>query len=326
MRQWDTLTATGQIRRLRSLAISSLESFPIRAQRLRLVGGFTNILFRVDTDDGPYALRVDLHQDHSDGDVENELAWLAALKAESTLDVARFVPAIDGRSFVCAESDGVPGMRRCVLFEWIPGKPLSSGPTEARYSGLGQLSAGLHLHGAGFTPPNPPLTWNKVFYWPEEVDPVIVFDEDRAHFLSGGKREILDRSIVAVEGAFARLDPSEAQTIHGDLHPDNVHVYRSRVIGLDFEDITWGHRVQDVATTLFYERDHPGYADFKIAFEEGYRSIAPWPVAYDGELEHFWSARTIMFVNYVANLLDDPSEYYEVAFKRLGQFLARWGR
>jgi Ser/Thr protein kinase RdoA (MazF antagonist) len=321
MKDWSELTEHGQIFRLRSLAKAALGEFPIEPRGLRLVGGFTNVIFRVDTDEGPYALRVDLHQDHSDADVEIELAWLMALVRDSDLDVVRVVPASDGRWFVHATGAGVPGMRRCVLFQWVPGRRLGDNPTENGYFRLGRMSGRLHLHGEHFVPPHRPLTWDKVFYWPEEVDPVVVFDPERSHYLEGGRRELLERSIVQVETAFAKLNPSEAQVIHGDLHPDNVHIYRSRLIGFDFEDVTWGHRVQDIAITLFYERDHPGYDDFRAAFEEGYRSVAAWPVGYEGELEHFMAARTIMFINYVANLHDDPSGYYKIAFPRLERFL-----
>lgn len=324
MKPWSALTDAGQIRRLRPLALAALGSFPVNPVRLRLIGGFTNVIFRVDTATGPYALRVDLHQDHSDADVENELAWLAALATETDLDVCRFVPARSGERYVYAEAAGVPGARRCTLFEWIPGRPLDDSLTPAGYHQLGRLSAGLHLHGATFDPPHPPLTWDRVFYWPEEVDPVVIFNPELAHHFEDGRRQILDRAITAAETAFTRLDPTGAQLIHGDLHPWNVHRYRSRLIAFDFEDVTWGHPVQDVATTLFYERNHPTYNELRVAFEEGYRTVAPWPVSYEGELEHFMAARSLMFVNYVANLRDDPSDFYATVFPRLGRFLADW--
>lgn len=306
------------------MATVALEEFPIEPLRVRVVGGFTNVIFRVDTANAPYALRVDLHQDHSDSDVENELAWLDALGTDTDLDVCRFIPAHDGRRYVYAEASGVPGVRRCVLFDWIPGSPLADSLSASGYHQLGRLAAGLHLHGAKFRPPHVPLTWDRIFYWPEEVDPVVIYKPEMAHHFSDGRREILDRAVNAVEQAFSRLNPSEAQLIHGDLHPWNVHRYRSRLIAFDFEDITWGHRVQDVATTLFYERDHTRYADLRVAFEEGYRTVAPWPVTYDGELEHFMAARSLMFVNYVANLRDDPSEFYQTVFPRLQRFLSEW--
>ena len=313
------------MRRLRPLARAALAGYRVEPLRLRLVGGFTNVIFRIDTNTEVYALRVDLHQDHSDADVENELTWLEAIASDTDLDVATYERANDGNRFVYASADGVPGARRCVLFHWIPGQPLAEDLSESGYYRLGTLAAGLHRHGATFVPPQEPLTWDRVFYWPEEIDPVVIFEPELAHHLAGDRRSILERAISAVEGAFDRLDPAEAQTIHGDLHPWNVHTYRSRLIAFDFEDLTWGHPVQDVATTLFYERTNPRYPYLRAAFEEGYRVVAPWPVRYEGELEHFMPARSLMFVNYVANLQDDPSDYYEVVFPRLKRFLADWG-
>lgn len=303
------------------MALAALTEYGIVPSRLRLVGGFSNVIFRVEAAAGRYALRVDLEGWHSDDDIDVELAWLDALARDTALDLCRFVPAPDGRRYVYADAPGVPGRRRCVLFRWLPGRPLEDRLTEQRYRGLGRISAGLHLHGAHFEPPHRPLTWDRIFYWPEEVDPVVIGTPAVGRFLAGGRAEILDRAIAVAERAFARLDPRRAQIVHGDLHPGNVHVFRDRLIAFDFEDVTWGHRVQDVAITLFYERTHPAYNDLRAAFEEGYRSLAPWPVTYDGELEHFMAARTIMFVNFVANLRPDPSDYYDIAFPRLERFL-----
>jgi Ser/Thr protein kinase RdoA (MazF antagonist) len=129
MRSWDTLTETGKIRRLRAPATTALAEFPIEPLRLRFVGGFTNVIFRVDAGHGPYALRIDLHQDYSDEHVDIGLAWLDALARDTDLDVARFVRARDGRRYVHAPGSDVPGERRCVLFEWVPGRTLGDGPT-----------------------------------------------------------------------------------------------------------------------------------------------------------------------------------------------------
>jgi len=325
MRSWESLTKMGQIRRLRALALQALEDYPLDVRSLRLIGDYTNILFRIDAPSGPAALRVDFYQEHSDEDVEIELAWLGAIAGDTDLDVVRPVPTQDGRLFTHASAPGVPGKRRCTLFEWVPGRPLDEKPTESGYHRLGRLSAGLHLHGAQFIPPHRPMRWDKVFYWPEEVDPVVIFKPEMAQYFPGDRTEMIARGIAASDRALARLQPGSAQLIHGDLHPGNVHTYRSRLIAFDFEDVMWGHAVQDVAITLYYGRDHPGYVDFRAAFEDGYRSVAEWPVTYDGELEHFMAARTLMFINYVANIERDPSAFYDIAFPRLEQFLDIWG-
>ena len=327
MTPWEQLTERGRLRRLRDLATAALERYPIHPTGVCLVGGFTNAVFRIDTPDGPFALRIDHHQEHSDDDVAVELAWLGAL-AGTDLDVCRAVAASDGSAFVHAEARGIPGSRRCALFEWVPGVPLGERlgdeHAEVRYHRLGRLSAGLHGHAATFRPPHRPMAWDRVFYWPEEVDPVVWDRPQHAHHFTDGRREVVERAIAAVDPAFGRLDPSETRIVHGDLHPGNVHSYRSRLIALDFEDVMWAHPVQDVATTLFYERTNPRHPDLRAAFEDGYRSVARWPVTYDGEIEHFMAARTVMFVNYVCNIQDDPSDYLGVAIPRLEGFLRTW--
>ncbi len=171
------------------------------------------------------------------------------------------------------------------------------------------------------------MRWDRVFYWPEEYDPVVVFgDAWSARFGGGGRLEVLRRAVEISGSAFGRLDPSGAQIIHGDLHRWNVHVYRGRsVIALDFADVMLGHPVQDVAITLFYEQEGAA-AVRREQFEAGYREVGNWPVAYEGELEHFMAARTLSFVNYMANLEDDPGDYYDRAFPRLEAYLDEWDR
>lgn len=323
MKPWNELTERGKFRRLRQLANTALDEYAITPTALRFVGGFTNAIFRVETPDQTYALRVDYMQDHSDTDTTIELEWLLAL-GETDLNVARPIPTKAGSPFTFAEAEGIPGARRCVLFAWIPGRPLADHLNETNYHRLGQLSARLHQHGATHRPTTQPMAWDQVFYWPEEVDPVVHDLPRYAHHFPKRRRDILDHSIAQVTPAFAALDPATAQIIHGDLHPWNVHVSRGRLIALDFEDVAWGRPVQDVAITLFYERDNPNYADLRSAFTDGYTSVLAWPETSDGQIEHFMAARTIMFVNFVLNIEDEPGGYFDIAFPRLEAFLKAW--
>lgn len=325
MKPWEDLTEQGRYRRLRALTRSAIASYDLVPTRLRLVGGFTNVIYRVDTDGGPYAVRVDLHKDHTDADVDVEVAWLDALAAETDIDVCRIIRSREGSPYVYSGTAGVPGARRCVVQDWIPGVPLADRMTEDGYHRLGVTSASLHLHGADFMPPHRPMAWDRVFYWPEEIDPVVIHRPEHQHHFGGGRREVLDRALELTSSVLEDLDAAEAQIAHGDLHPWNVHVSRSRLVAFDFEDVMWAHPSQDIAITLYYERDHPGFADLEAAFEEGYRSIAPWPVEGEGELYHFMAARRLSFVNYVLNLDGDPEEFFESAFPQLERYVSDWG-
>lgn len=106
---------------------------------------------------------------------------------------------------ICASAAGVPGPRRYVLFEWIPGKPLAQDMTPTRYEHLGKLSARLHLPGANYEPPHQPMAWDQVFYWQEPIDPIVYHLPENAHFFAGGRRVILDRAIAAVTPAWHRI-------------------------------------------------------------------------------------------------------------------------
>ncbi|MDH3309013.1 MAG: phosphotransferase [Acidimicrobiia bacterium] len=326
MKPWDALTEAGRHRRLRSLALAALEQFPVKPGRLRLVGGFTNVIYRVDSPTGPHALRVDLMQDHTDRDVEIEVAWLEALGTDTDLDVARPVRTRSGGQYAYAGAEGVPGARRCTLFEWIPGRPIADHLSPGVYHKLGVLSARLHQHGARFTPPARPMPWDQVFYWPDDVDPYVLDRPEHAHHITRANRRTLERAVEVATDAFERLPEGRAQIVHGDLHPWNVHQSRGRLYALDFEDVMWADPVQDLAITLFYERDRAEYAALRSSFEGGYRTVAPWPASYDGEIEHFMAARTLMFINFVLNLDDDPAGFFARAFPRLEAFLERWAR
>ena len=59
MTPFDPLTPRGQARRLRQLALKTLEAYSLAVRRMRLLIVDTNTLFRVEAEDGrKYALRI----------------------------------------------------------------------------------------------------------------------------------------------------------------------------------------------------------------------------------------------------------------------------
>lgn len=324
MKPWDDLTEAGQYRRMRAVANAALADYAIEPTKLSLVGGFTNVIYRVDTADDTYALRIDLFQDHTDGDADIELGWIEAIADDTDLNVGRPVRTVDGRLYTHAGAPGVPDDRRCTLFGWVPGGTLADRITVPRLEQLGALSATLHEHGRQWTPPTQPMPWDRTFYWPEDVDPYVLDNAEHAHHFDAKRRSILDRAIAAVEPAFAELD-GDPHIVHGDLHLENVHASRSSLWAIDFEDVMWAHPVQDVAITLYYVRSEADPEALRAAFQRGYESVREWPEQRPGQIDTFIAARELMFANFVLNVLDDPSEFYDNLFPRLEAFLGTWG-
>lgn len=324
MTPWHELTERGRFRRLRAVAEAALDRYDVVPDRISLVGGFTNAVFRIDAGGVSYALRVDLFQDHTDGDSEIELAWVEALARDTDVDVASPVRTIGGELFCHASAPGVPNSRRCTLFEWVPGSPVGNRPTPSRLRRLGEIAATMHRHGAAWDAPARPMAWDRVFYWPEQVDPFVLDAPEHAHHFGDGRRDVLERAIGLVGAAFTEV-AADSQIVHGDLHLQNVHAVRNRLWVIDFEDVLWAHPVQDLAITVndIERTDAPD--ELRAAFRAGYETVQPWPEARPGLVDTFVAGRILMFTNFVLNALDDPAAFYDRVFPRLERFVDTWG-
>ncbi|NQV07547.1 phosphotransferase [bacterium] len=299
MRPFAELTEEGQVRRLRSVARAALDAYDIEVASVRSVAVETNVTFRVDTAGGEsYALRVEGIDRDTPVDTTTETAWLTAL-AEAGLPVVGVHPTGDGEPFTVAEVDEVPLPRRCVLFDWLPGVLVDDRPPEA-YALLGEAAARLHQHGASWIPPPglQPLSWDGVVYYPNES--IVLFDPEHAPVMPLDRaavfREVIDRVAMEIDRLWSAATPGY---LHGDLSPWNAMVHRGKLTVFDFEYVTVGFPVQDIATTLYYGRDLPEYPDRWNAYRRGYERVCAWPIEFEGQVELHMAARSVMFTNYV---------------------------
>jgi len=115
MQAFEQLTRRGQARRLRKLALRALEQYPLDVVDVRLVGTFTNTLFRVRAAGGQsYVLRVCTPGWRTEMDLRSEATWLAALSRETDIGAPEPLAARDGAYLVEARAEGVPEARRCL--------------------------------------------------------------------------------------------------------------------------------------------------------------------------------------------------------------------
>ncbi|MEZ4659802.1 MAG: phosphotransferase [Caldilineaceae bacterium] len=178
MQPFHELTERGQARRLRKLAANALQQYDLDVRGIRLIAVHTNCLFRIDTAAGArYALRIGTPGEHSLADNLAEVTWLTALRRDTDLHVPIPIANRNGNPITIAEAAGVPEPRRCILFEWIPGRPLDEQITVENYAKLGAIAAKLHQHAASFQPPADfqAMRWDKAFYYPHE--PVVIYED-----------------------------------------------------------------------------------------------------------------------------------------------------
>lgn len=271
-RSFDELGALGRARRLRAVLGAALPAWELDVRRVRLLTNDFNGVFRVDTTDGPFVLRVSLPY-RSDAELRAEWEWLAAL--QGVVDVPRPIPTRTGERWATAAAPGVPDARRCVMFTWVGGRPMRATDEPSVFASLGEATASLHAHAAGWRRPRGLRAWDHLFPHPEE--PPIIFELP----LSANALAIWrDAEQAALEGFRAVAASDERPRIaHMDLHPANVKVRRGRVAILDFDDCMLAHPVQDLGVATFRCRARGVSSRSLHAFRAGYERRASWPDA-----------------------------------------------
>ena len=319
MRPFEDLTDTGKARRLRNVAAAALERYDLRVRSLRLITNEFNAVFRVDSDDDTYVLRVNLPNRRSLAEIEAEMRWLNALATGTAVGVPSPVPAHGGDLVVTVSATGIPEPRHCVLFGWIGGVDLAARLTETNVAELGALTAQLHLHALSFDPPAGLRRWDNPFPLDDRhvlLDDGIVSPSDRATFA-----EALDR----IEAGLERLSDERPRMIHGDLHQDNVRVASGRLFAIDFDDSLLGHPVQDIGVTFWNLQEEPNYEALQRAHRRGYERHASWPEHRPGDIDTFVADRALMLIDYALQntTADDAADTRKFIGKEV-RYLRRW--
>ena len=217
MSSFDQLPESEKVERYERLARRALTAYGLEDADLRYLGQSANIVFRVQTDDGRWALRMcNPGRDHRI--LMRELLWLVALCRDTDLSVPEPVIMRTGDLFRSVSMPGLSGFRACMLFRWVKGQfedELSSDHLRA----VGGFTATLHKHA-------------ETFRWPEELAPVKISAETvgdnvpratlKSHY-SGDETESLLATIPIIQRSMRSLGKGHdtSGVIHGDLHQWN---------------------------------------------------------------------------------------------------------
>ena len=325
MKEYNQLTQRGKLRRFRKLTIKALEHYDLDVRSIKFMTIDTNTMFKIQTEGGErYVLRIYSDEETTLQENQAEMFWLDAIKRDTNLNITEPVARRDGAYINQISQVGVPGIKRCVLFRWVPGRTLENYLTPKNYYKLGMTIANLHNHAESLKPlPEniQPKKWDKVFYYPDEP---VVFDTQAYSHLFPIERidlinEVIKRADQVLQGLFS--NPDGQILIHGDIHYWNVHVYRGDLYIIDFEDVMLGYPLQDLAITLYYGRQHPVYKKLRDALQQGYTQTRIWPAENEFQIETLIAARKVNFINYVARIDPSPQEYIEQRSQELRQFL-----
>ena len=327
----DAHRIAAEASRLLPIARKVLERYPFEIRDLEHLATHSNVMYRVVTDEGrQMVLRVGDPFGNSRVNIEYEVAWLAALNRDTDIDVVAPIPTGYGAMIVDAREPDSDLTRPCVLFSWVPGVPLADGAGAFGYRQLGQMCASLQLHGRTWQPPNPEgmRKWDRIFYYDQGLDPIIIYDARFDHVFSPGRRTIIDKAGQAATNVIdASWQTATGQVVHGDLHEWNVHTVRTRLYAFDFEDVMIALPAQDVSVCLYSSRSNDRASEIQVAFRKGYEEFLPWPLDDDEQLDGFHAARQIMLMNYAARTLPmgETEQYLAQVMPWIARYASRYG-
>lgn len=224
-----------------------------------LVRSFTNDVYRVDTRERAYALKV-----YGAGRwTLDEVRWeqeLARHLASCGVPIATDVPSADGDTV--ATLSAPEGERPVALAEWVPGEKPKPPWTDDLYRDVGKSLAQLHEAADHFRSSRP----RRAARTGQEVREVSDVLES-----GSARRRLVEEAGAEAQRQLTRLGDQGLHwgIRHGDPSLDNVHVGDS---GLHFYDLDLagpGWQVEDLTPAL-----STGFAD---AFLAGYTAVRPLP-------------------------------------------------
>jgi Ser/Thr protein kinase RdoA (MazF antagonist) len=327
----DQARITTEAARIEPLASTALERYDLTVRKIDHLATHSNVLYRVVTDDGrQMVLRVGTPDANSPSNVGYEVAWLEALNRETSLDVVTPIPTAGGRMVTEVADPDSGETRQCVLFTWVPGAPLGEGAGPFSYRLLGQMSAQLQAHGLYWRPDD--LThlrrWSRVFYYAEDLDPVVLFEGKYDHVIGTGYRSKIMKALPRAEKTVkATWESDRPQIVHGDLHEWNAHIVGTRLYAFDFEDVMAATPAQDVSVSLYSSRAAAYKEEVRAAFRAGFEEYGAWPIQSEEQLDGLHAARQIMLMNYAIRVLPESEavEYLDKVMPWMDDFVARYG-
>ncbi|MCW3063675.1 MAG: Homoserine kinase [Solirubrobacterales bacterium] len=250
-----------------------------------------------------YALRVHRPGYRTSRQIDSELEWIDALRADGAVDTCVAVPGADGARVVEVRVDD-RAARNVVLFEWLPGvAPDPEGADAvAGFRTLGAISARMHAHARAW--PRPPGFDRPAWDYERTLGP----RGHRGAWQAGlgiGREELavlerLDATIARRLEAYGR-PRDRFGLVHADIRLANLLVDGEHVRVIDFDDCGFGWFMYDFATTVSFMEDHPRVPELRDAWLAGYRSVAPLDAADEAELDTLVMLRRLLLVAWIGS-------------------------
>jgi Ser/Thr protein kinase RdoA (MazF antagonist) len=296
----DTATQD-QLDRLAAAALVHYDLSPDATATLINVS--ENWTFRVDDPATGRRAALRLHRPgyHDAAEIESELTWLEALRADAVVETPPVLPTRAGAQVLSVSIEDLAGPRNVVLFDWVDGAAPTAEDVPS-FERLGAVSARMHRHAQRWVRPASftRFSWDYACtlgangHWGRWQDGLGMTPDALAQ---------LTRLDDTIRRRLARYGQGSDRfgLTHADLRIANLLVDGDRTIVIDFDDCGLAWFMYDWATAVSFMEDHPQVPELQAAWVDGYRSVAPLSAADEAELATFVMLRRMMLLTWIGS-------------------------
>jgi len=262
-----------------------------------------NATFRVDDPTaGPSVLRVHRLDYHGPGAIDSELAWMDALRREAGVRTPRVIESVAGERVVSVPDPAGGGDRRCVMFEYLDGRPPAERDGDS-FEELGEITARMHRHSRGWRRP-PGFTR---FDWDYEAALGRVARWGRWQDGAGmgpAELEVLGRLDRTLHERLARFGtgPGRHGLVHADTRLANLLVAGDGSVSvIDFDDSGFSWFLYDLGTSVSFFEHQPQVPELIDRWLTGYRRHLALPADDEAEIWTFILFRRLLLVAWIGS-------------------------
>lgn len=277
---------------------------------LRLLSLSENATYLADADGDPIVLRVHRPGYHSLEAIRSELAWMSALRTETSVVTPELVAAADGTDVLAAVVDDV--MLHVDAVTFVPGCTAEEDPGAVGFDELGRITALMHTHSRRWTPP----AGFTRFSW--DLDTILGRAARWGNWrlapgLDDEDRDWIQRAVDDINDRLTEFGsaPERFGLVHADLRLANLMVDPADLGGgitvIDFDDCGWSWYLADLGAAVSFIEDTPTGERIIADWLRGYRELNPIPTGDLALIPTFVMMRRIMLTAWIASHHDADS-------------------
>ncbi len=250
----------------------------------------------------PYVVRVNSGRlgYHTAPAIASELTWLMALRRDTEIVVPDVLAAEDGSLVQTLEATDLDKPRHAAVYSFLPGSEPPEDQLAPGFERLGELSARMHLHAKGWSPP---AGFARCSWTPEAIldDRLNWGPWQNGHGVEGDALRLLSRLDETLRNRLAALPTGREHygLIHADLRLANLLVDGDRTAIIDFDDCGFGWYLFDLATALSFLEERPDVAELIECWLKGYRKVADVPAVIESEIPSLIMLRRLQLIGWV---------------------------